>query len=418
MFDSDLVRSMMALAVMGAAVGAILGALRYIPKLIFQFIQRKWAVSITTRDQELIRWLGYWMAQSDYGQVCQWLDARTVYTDGGLRAVIMPGHGMHSFKQDGVRYWLDHQLEDQGVAGKQSLLTIKTMGKGREPLEKLIGHAVDLANEEHRNKNVTFVNDKRGYWMRVRLSPRRSKNSLFLRHGLFDEIVGDANGFLDNPEKYINRGLPYRRGYLLHGSPGNGKSTIIQVLATELNLPIYMLSLTEPEMTDNSLALALGRTPDRCLLVIEDFEKIDLDQTDVTVSGLLNAIDGPLASEGRLLVITANEPDAINKYFLRPGRVDRRWLIDSPEMDVIEECMERFGVNGVSGGKLLIAASTSPAPWSMARVQQELLGISETLIEPFDPSDAGPEPEPIAFSSSGGDGDGETNSEAAVPSSN
>ncbi len=403
MFDSDLVRSMMALAIMGSVVGAVIGVVRYAPKLIFQLIQRRWAVSVTTRDQELIRWLGYWMAQSDYGQVCQWLDARTIHADDGLRAVIMPGFGMHSFKQDGVRYWLDHALEDQGVAGKKSLLTIKTIGKGREPLEVLIGHAVGLANEEHRNKNVTYVNDKNGWWMRVRLSPRRSMNSLFLREGLFDEIIGDANGFLRGSDRYLNRGLPYRRGYLLHGPPGNGKSTIIQVLATELNLPIYLLSLTEPEMTDNSLALALGRTPDRCLLVIEDFEKIDMDQTDITVSGLLNAIDGPLASEGRLLVITANEPDAINKYFLRPGRVDCRWLIDHPEFYTMRQCMARFGVNGTDGEGFMQAARESKEPWSMARVQQELLGIAETLIEPFDPSDTGPEPEPIAFFSHGDD---------------
>jgi hypothetical protein len=143
------------------------------------------------------------------------------------------------------------------------------------------------------------------------------------------------------------------------------------------------------------------------LLVIEDFEKIDLDQTDVTVSGLLNAIDGPLASEGRVLVITANEPDAINKYFLRPGRVDRRWLIDSPDMGVIQECMDRFGVNGTDGARMTLAAATSPAPWSMARVQQELLSISEKLIEPFDPSDTGPEAEPILSFHSGGSEDGE-----------
>lgn len=417
MFEGELVRSMMALALMGAVVGAVIGAVRYVPKLIFQLIQRKWVVSITTRDQELIRWLGYWMAQSDYGQVCQWLDARTVYADDGLRAVIMPGHGVHSFKQDGVRYWLEHALEDQGVAGKKSVLTIKTLGKGREPLEKLVGHAVDLANEEGRDKNVTFVNDKNGYWMRVRLSPRRSSSSLFLKEGLFDEMLEDASRFLTGAARYYDRGLPYRRGYLLHGPAGNGKSTIIQVLATELNLPIYMLSLTNPESTDNTLALALGRTPDKCLLVIEDFEKIDLDQTDITMAGLLNAIDGPLASEGRLLVITANEPDTISQYFLRPGRIDRRWLIDHPEYYTMRQCMARFGVNGTGSEEFMQAARESREPWSMARVQQELLTLSETLIEPYDPSDTGPEAKPISFfSDGGGDDDGEVPGPAAASS--
>lgn len=379
--DSEFVRGMVALAIMGALIGAVLGTIRYTPKVIWQLIQRKWAVSVTTRDQNLIRWIGYWMAKSDYGQVCQWLDARTVHVDDGLMAVVMPGHGMHSFKQDGIRYWLEHALEDQGVAGKKSVLTIKTIGKGREPLEQLINHAVDMANEEHRDKNVTYVNDANGWWARVRLSPLRSSKSLFLRQGLFSEMLEDATRFLTGPERYYDRGLPYRRGYLLHGPAGNGKSTIVQVLATELNLPIYMLSLTNPELTDTALAMALGRTPDRCLLVIEDFEKIDLDQTDVTVSGLLNAIDGPLASEGRLLVMTANEPESISKYFLRPGRVDRKWLIDHPDQDTIELCMARFSMNGHSIGPVShILAGAKLSGWSMARVQQELLAMSDDSI--------------------------------------
>lgn len=379
--DNEFVQGAMALALMGALIGAVLGAIRYAPQLIWHLIQRKWAVSITTRDQNLIRWIGYWMARSDYGQVCQWLDASTVHVDSGLMAVIMPGHGMHSFKQDRVRYWLEHALEDQGVAGKKSVLTIKTIGKGREPLERLINRAVDMANEEHKNKNVTYVNDVKGWWSRVRLSPLRSNSSLFLRQGLYDEIFEDATKFLEGPNRYYDRGLPYRRGYLVYGPAGNGKSTIVQVLATELNLPIYMLSLTDPEMTDTALAMALGRTPDKCLLVIEDFEKIDLDKTDITVSGLLNAIDGPLASEGRLLIMTANEPDAISKYFLRPGRIDCKWLIDHPDQNTIEVCIARFSINGNSadiGSEILAAAKLSQ--WSMARVQQELLIVSDGSI--------------------------------------
>lgn len=414
--DSEFVRGMVALAIMGALIGGVLGTIRYTPKIIWQLIQRKWAVSITTRDQNLIRWIGVWMARSDYGQVCQWLDARTVHVDDGLMAVIMPGHGMHSFKQDGVRYWLGHELEDQGVAGKKSVLTIKTIGSGREPLERLIGMAVDMANEEHRDKNVTYVNDHNGWWSRVRLSPLRSSKSLFLRQGLFDKMLEDADKFLTGPERYYDRGLPYRRGYLLHGPPGNGKSTIVQVLATELNLPIYMLSLTDPDLTDTALAMALGRTPDRCLLVIEDFEKIDLEKTDVTVSGLLNAIDGPLASEGRLLVMTANEPDAISKYFLRPGRIDKRWLIDHPDQATVEMCMARFSMNGSSIGSVShVLASAKLNQWSMARVQQELLVLSDDSISGEVVDDPPYEPNLKSMKSSQPEGDSSSAVEVEAP---
>jgi chaperone BCS1 len=310
----------------------------------------------------------------------------------------MPGHGMHMFVEDGVRYWLEHGLEDQGVAGKQSVLTIKTIGKGGQPLRNLIDLAVEMANEENRDKNVTYVNDENGWWSKVRLSPLRSSSSLFLKEGLFTEILADSRRFLDGEAWYQKRGLPYRRGYLLHGPAGNGKSTVVQVLATELNLPIYMLGLTEPELTDNGLARALGRTPERCLLVVEDFEKIDLSATDVTMSGLLNAIDGALASEGRLLIMTANEPESISEYFLRPGRVDRRWEIGHPDADTIELCMARFSLDGQPIGPVSeILSQAKLGKWSMARVQQELLaasGMGENgqYVEAGIPD---PEPEPV-----------------------
>lgn len=372
--DNELVRGMLALTVMGAVIGTAMGLVHYTPRLIWQFIQRRWAVTLTTRDQTLIRWIGLWLAQSEYGKTCQWLDARTVHGEDGIVPVIMPGYGMHIFKEDGVRYWLEHALEDQGVAGKVSVLTIKTMGKGGKPVRTLVDQAIDMANEESRNKNVTYVNDENGWWSRVRLSPLRKSSSLFLREGLYSEILADSRRFLDGEDWYQERGLPYRRGYLLHGPAGNGKSTIIQVLATELNLPIYMLGLTEPELTDTGLARALGRTPERCLLVVEDFEKIDLGKTDITISGLLNAIDGPLASEGRLLVLTANDPDAISEFFLRPGRVDRRWIINHPDDFAVKSCMVRFGVNGDDQADMM--ADSQMRQWSMARVQQELLAIS------------------------------------------
>ncbi len=379
--DNEFVRGMIALALMGSLIGAVIASIRYAPRLIWHVIQRRWAVSITTRDQNLIRWIGIWMSQTAYGLTCQWLDARTVHASEGLIAVVMPGHGMHTFKEGGIRYWLDHGLEDQGVAGKKSILTIKTLGKGSEPLRTVIATAVDMANEESRNKNVTYVNDQNGWWSRVRLSPLRSSKSLFLREGLYSEIYADGKKFLESPDSYYDRGLPYRRGYLLHGPAGNGKSTLVQVLATELSLPIYMLTLTDPEMTDAALAVALGRTPDRCLLVIEDFEKIDLNETAMTVPGLLNAIDGPIASEGRLLIMTANEPEIISEYFLRPGRIDRRWLIDDPDSATIERCMARFSINGDSIGPVsTILAAAKLSSWSMARVQQELLRTSDDSI--------------------------------------
>ena len=76
----------------------------------------------------------------------------------------------------------------------------------------------------------------------------------------------------------------------------------------------------------------------------------------------------------------------------------------------MKQCMARFGVNGNNGEEFMRKARESLEPWSMARVQQELLTLSETLIEPYDPSDLGTEPVQLTSFFSGGDSDsGESN---------
>lgn len=365
---NDFFQGGLALMFMGAAIAAI----RYAPQLIWHLIQRYWAVSVTTRDQELVRWISKWMAETEYGKNCQWLDAAASNGANGPDAFLRPGFGMHSFKEQGTRYWFLHALEDQGIAGKISVLTLKILGRDSAPLRRVIKLAVETAKAEQIGKNVIYTNDRWGNWERIRLFPNRHKGSLFLESGVAEEMLTDAREFLGGEEYYRVRGLPYRRGYLFSGSPGNGKSTIIQVLATELSLPIYLLSLSDPEMTDYSLARALGQTPERCLFVIEDFEKVNLDMTSMTVAGLLNALDGPLASDGRLLIITANEAGAIQEYYLRPGRIDRRWLIDTPSAEAVEMCYDSFSPDGTVDKAIFIQRAVA-SEWSMAKVQQELV---------------------------------------------
>ena len=353
-------------------MGAVIAAIRYAPGAIWHLVQRFWSVSITTRDQELVRWICGWIAQTEYGKNCQWLDATSSNEAGGLDAFLRPGFGHHAFRESGTRYWVEHVLEDHGVAGKISALTLRTLGRDLGPLRFVIKLAVKLAKAEQFGRNVVYINDRWGSWESIRLFPTRAIESLFLKDGLIENILSDAVEFFEGAEWYRVRGLPHRRGHLFWGPPGNGKSTIIQVLATELGMPIHLLSLSEPEMTDYSLARAIGNTPEKCLLVIEDFEKLDLDTTDMTVAGLLNAIDGPLASEGRLLIFTANDISPIEDYFLRPGRIDRKWPIWEPQEPAIKSCMTAFSVDGTIDTQAFLEEALT-GKWSMAQVQQELI---------------------------------------------
>jgi len=162
--------------------------------------------------------------------------------------------------------------------------------------------------------------------------PRVPKNpsTLILPDGLLEEIIQDCTRFLNNQEWYQKRGIPYRRGYLLYGAPGSGKSSLVDVLAGVLHLNICLLTLTQADLTDQTINVILNSAPGNAIILIEDIDATFLARSAatfsnrLTFSGLLNALDGVVAQDGRLLFMTTNHIDVLDEALLREGRMDRK----------------------------------------------------------------------------------------------
>lgn len=75
------------------------------------------------------------------------------------------------------------------------------------------------------------------------MKKKRPLESLILPDGVLDSILQDAREFIEMEEWYLDAGIPHRRGYLLHGPPGTGKSSTIYAVAGELGMEIYSISL-------------------------------------------------------------------------------------------------------------------------------------------------------------------------------
>ncbi len=182
-------------------------------------------------------------------------------------------------------------------------------------------------------------------WSSFSEVPARSIDSIFLRNNLLQDIIDDIELFRNSQDEYVRLGIPYHRGYLLHGPPGTGKTSLITALAYHFSANIAMMSMSALR-SENSIINLFNDLPDNTFLVIEDIDTSQSVQTRkasvleklqiaedgdtgskktterVTLSGMLNTLDGILSPSGMIVFMTTNDISAIDEAIIRPGRVD------------------------------------------------------------------------------------------------
>ncbi|KAL3590576.1 hypothetical protein FPOAC2_12770 [Fusarium poae] len=188
---------------------------------------------------------------------------------------------------------------------------------------------------------------------------RRPISTVILSEKTKNDLIDDVTDYL-NPNTrrwYANRGIPYRRGYLLYGPPGTGKSSLSLALAGHFNMRIYMVSLNSIHANEETLGSLFTELPSRCVVLLEDIDTAGLTHTReekngdnstetvadpvlttrsgaptvaapvpvgrLSLSGLLNILDGVASQEGRVLIMTTNHLEKLDKALIRPGRVDK-----------------------------------------------------------------------------------------------
>ncbi|MCJ1318579.1 hypothetical protein MMC15_003909 [Xylographa vitiligo] len=179
-------------------------------------------------------------------------------------------------------------------------------------------------------------------WRQVVIRPARNLETVILDTGKKKALLDDINEYLLPTTRrwYAGHGIPYRRGYLLSGAPGTGKSSLTSALAGLFRLNIYSLSLMDPDITESGLITLFATLPPRCITLLEDVDAAGLKrdsapgtqistskrlgaaQQPLSLSALLNVIDGVASHEGRVLILTSNFPQALDPALIRPGRVD------------------------------------------------------------------------------------------------
>ena len=243
-----------------------------------------------------------------------------------------------------------------------------------------------------------YVRDK--YWEKARAYTPRLLESVFLKPGEKEHLVQDIEKFKAAKERYCQLGAPYHRGYLFYGPPGTGKTSLVSALAANFGMPIYAISLTD--FNDKILMKAVHGVPPNSVILFEDIDcmktgnaRIDvdewarmqmpegrndkadpLDRCGVTLSGLLNVLDGFHAPENVLFVMTTNKIETLDQALLRPGRIDYRLFLGKAAEEQKIELYRRFFPRATTSEAREFVETYHSAE-TMAEFQGLLLGLEQ-----------------------------------------
>lgn len=176
-----------------------------------------------------------------------------------------------------------------------------------------------------------------------------SWSDLYLPQDIKNELQGLVENFLASKDFYLENKIPWKRGILLYGKPGNGKTSIIRTIMSSYNFkPITIIAGANDEAVREAFAYAEEQSPS--LLYFEDLDS--LFEKGVDISTFLNLMDGISTKNGMLIVATANEVKKLKANITdRPSRFDRKFEIPQPNQEMAHIYIKRWFGNLISTKK-------------------------------------------------------------------
>jgi chaperone BCS1 len=331
--------------------GVVTGSLRTAWSFVYEhtigYAVTRVSLSLTVEDvehKEAYLWLSHWVENNLRNRRINSLLLRKYEDDdddsskGDTQFRLIPEYGTYYMKYKKRLMVVEHHKDSQPNMTRTRPTHYMRLqiwlASDRNIILDIVREAKAAYEETQPIMVEYFRTDQYGDWNEEAIPPRDLK-SVYHPEGLIRDLIGDVQTYLNSKKIYTDLGIPYRRGYLLVGPPGTGKSTLILAIASHFRLPIYSAPLRGTEMTGERLSQLLSNCRKPSLIALEDVDCLKVATSrksksteGLTMADLLNVIDGIGASEERVLFMTANHPEMLDAALARAGRVDRKFYID------------------------------------------------------------------------------------------
>jgi chaperone BCS1 len=347
-------------------LGSIGVFLRSLPAQLWSLLVHQTTMMITVKDDDdSFAWVKEWFLEQKFLKRIRRVDLDT--TLRGTEMALIPAPGRHFFWHSRLPFWVWFFRSEDAKGGSQrrvESLTFRTIGRNQAVLKRFVDEVVACHHNKVKAASYLYVYDEG--WTYVQAYSPRLLGSVILKPGEKEHLIRDLERFRGSRARYRRLGVPYHRGYLLYGPPGTGKTSLVSAVGEKFGMSIYAVNLTE--LNDRTLKTAMNDVPESSVILFEDIDcmkagnrrpdasewmekqpsSMATEKThpaaglSVTLSGLLNVLDGFHAPENVVCVMTTNRIEALDPALLRPGRVDYRLFMGEASESQRIELYRRF----------------------------------------------------------------------------
>ncbi len=364
------------------AIGSIVATLRSIPTKIWNWIVHQTTVTLAiTDDQKAYGWIKLWLESQRIMKRTRHMD---VYNKGADKYAVIPAPGHHWMLYRGRILSVNITRTDEkktmgnySFTARSESLIFKTIGRKQDIFRTLMDDVFRQFVKAEEKKPELYAWGSWGEWLQIHAFQPRKIDTVILPEEDKSKIIQDIVDFKAKKEWYAEMGIPYRKGFLFYGPPGTGKTSLVAGLASFFNANIYILKLAD--MSNASLTQAAKDVEPNSFLIIEDVDGIKsshsrtskketskAEKSGVTLSGLLNVLDGLLSPYGAIFILTTNHKENLDAALIRPGRVDLQLNITYADEKQKQTLYSRF-FEGICPQRYLNKKMT------MADLQQALM---------------------------------------------